>query len=192
MYILSGFATYVACLYFMMVSRLCIDWLLLPQLLNGYGMCSLFIAIWPYGLSGILQTEMLTSAGSVMVFFSFMATAFFCAVFSGVQYVLQCQSVNNLATHFDAMTISAYVVSGFGEVQLRAIFAANKVLLGYVIAGLALLTFIFFHQFGDFKYRIVRYRMRKSDSQKRKDRKPAIDASSVPESVAGILWLPVL
>ncbi|WP_379019234.1 hypothetical protein [Parapedobacter deserti] len=47
-------------------------------------------------------------------------------------------------------------VGDYGQVRLDAILAANKTLLGYVIiAGLAFLTFIFFHQFGDFKYRIA-------------------------------------
>lgn len=155
MYIFSGFAAYVlnyVILYFMMVPDLSIDWFLLPQLLNGYGMCSLFIAIWLYGLNGIPQNDMLTSVGSVMVFRSFIATAFFSALFSWVQYALQWQSVNNLAFYFDAAIMNTYSqVGNFGQVQLGAILAANKTLLGYVIiAGLAFLTFIFFHQLGIF------------------------------------------
>ncbi|PRD47737.1 efflux MFS transporter permease [Sphingobacterium haloxyli] len=192
MYIFSGFAAYVlnyVILYFMMVPGLSIDWFLLPQLLNGYGMCSLFIAIWLYGLNGIPQNDMLTSVGSVMVFRSFIATAFFGALFSWVQYALQWQSVNNLAFYFDATIMNTYgTVGNFGQMQLDAILAANKTLLGYVIiAGLAFLTFIFFHQFGNFKYRIARYRIRKSEWESRRDGKVDATTSAGAEDVAGIV-----
>lgn len=191
MYIFSGFAAYVlhfVILYFMMIPGLSIDWFLLPQLLNGYGMCSLFIAVWLYGLNGIPQQEMLTSVGSVMVFRSFVATAFFSALFSWVQYKFQWQSVNNLAFYFDGITMSMdSSVGSFGQIQLSAILAANKKLLGYVIiAGLAFMTFVFFHQFGDFKYRIARYRMNKWAWEKRRyeGKIPEITGA---EDVAGVV-----
>ena len=53
------------------------------------------------------------------------------------------------------------------DIQLGAVLAANKTLLGYIIiAGLGFLIFIFFHQFGKQKYRIARYRVNKSAKQK--------------------------
>ena len=46
---------------------------------------------------------------------------------------------------------------------------ANKKLLGYaIIVGFAFLTFIFFHQFGNFKYKIGHWNIRHFEEYKTK------------------------
>ena len=192
MYIFSGFAAYilyVVMLYFMMVPELNFERWYLPQLLNGYAMCSLFIAVWIYALEKIPQKDILLSVGSIMVFRSFVSMSFFSALFGWLQYRLQWQSVNNLAFYFDGVLMNTNPgVGNFRDVQLSAVLAANKTLLGYIIiAGLALLTFIFFHRFGTFKYRIVRYNMSKSNKQHLKNTQIEKELGNEVEDVAGAI-----
>jgi esterase/lipase len=59
------------------------------------------------------------------------------------------QSVGDLAVYFDMQTMGHSPML-LRDVQLGAILAANKRLLGYIIiAGLGVLTFVLFHSFGD-------------------------------------------
>ena len=83
--------------------------------------------------------------------------AFFTALFGWLQYKLQWQSIGYLAIYFDTLTVSDYqATDSMRNVQLGAILAANKTLLGYsAITRLGILTFVFFHQFGRLKYRIA-------------------------------------
>jgi hypothetical protein len=170
MYIFSGFAAYflyTVMLYFMMVPELNIAQLYLPQLLNGYGMCALFISVWIHTLDKVPQNKMLPSVAPVMIFRSFVLMAFFTALFGWLQYKLQWQSVGNLAIYFDTLTVNDYQADSMRSVQLGAILAANKTLLGYTaIAGLGILTFVFFHQFGRLKYKIVKHPLYAAKKQK--------------------------
>lgn len=186
MYIFSGFAAYLlfaVMLYFMMVPNLNIELLYLPQLLNGYGMCALFISIWIYTFDGLPQDKMLPTVAPIMVFRSFIMMAFFTALFGWIQYKLQWQSIGNLAFYFDTLSMNHDPrVGSMGVVQLGAILAANKTLLGYVIiAGMGFLTFIFFHQFGQQKYRFARYKMRMEEKQKQTELIP--QAIKIDESM---------
>ena len=162
MYIFSGFAAYflyTVMLYFMMVPEMNISQLYLPQILNGYGMCALFIAVWIHTLDKVPQKMMLPSVAPVMIFRSFVLMAFFTALFGWLQYELQWQSIGNLAIYFDTLTANHYPGTGsIRDIQSGAILAANKTLLGYAaIAGLGILVFVFLHQFGRLKYRIAEH-----------------------------------
>lgn len=167
MYIFTAFSAYVAyyiILYFMMVPGLNIERFFLPQFLNGYGMCGLFISLWIYTLAKVPAQEMIFSVAPVMVFRSVITTTFFTGIIMWVQYSFQLQGVVDLAFYFDGIAMSANSdIGSLSQVQLSALLAANKKLLGYIIViGLAFLAIIFFHQFGNFKYRIAHYNVRKT------------------------------
>jgi len=162
MYIFSGFAAYffyTVMLYFMMTPQLHISQLYLPQILNGYGMCALFIGVWMYTF-GKMPTDtdfVLPSVAPIMIFRSFIMMGLFTSLFGWFHYKLQWHSVDYLAIYFDAMMPAG--VGALRDVQLGAVLAANKTLLGYTsIAGLGILALIFFYQFGLEKYRFVIYR----------------------------------
>ena len=162
MYIFSGFAAYflyTVMLYFMMVPELNIGQLYLPQILNGYGMCALFISVWIYTFEKVPQNTMLPSVAPVMIFRSFIMMAFFTSLFGWLQYKFQWQSIGDMAVYFDPLLVGQNQESAsLRNIQLGAILAANKRLLGYVIiAGLGVLTFVLFHQFGRLKYRVARH-----------------------------------
>ena len=165
MLIFSGFAAYVlnmVVLYFMMVPGLNIESFFLPQVLSGYAMCTLFISLWIYAMGNLPPAKIMTSIGVILVFRTFFVTAFFGSIITWVHYQLQWQSVNNLVVFFDSGLMSNNPGLGnYGSLQLGAILAANKTLLGYlIIAGIGLLTFILFHSFGDLKYKIARFKVR--------------------------------
>ena|GEM_PF-160797 len=169
MYIFQGFAAYflyTVMLYFMMVPELNIAQLYLPQILNGYGMCSLMIGVWIYVFDKVNPdiNVILPSVAPVMVFRSFVMMGFFVCLYGWLHYKFQLQSVGDLAVYFDTITMSHNLgVGSMRDVQLGAILAANKRLLGYIIiAGLGVLTFVFFHSFGRQKYRIARYNVYKA------------------------------
>ena len=171
-YILTGFAAYflyTVMLYFMMIPGLNIESFYLPQILNGYGMCALFISIWAYTLVNLPQETVLPSVAPVMLFRSFILTAFFSALYGWVQYKLQWQSVGNLAYYFDTLSINYnQVVGSLRDIQMSAVLASNKTLLGYiVIAGLGFLTFVLLHPFGRQKYWIAEAHAYKSEKQNR-------------------------
>lgn len=179
MYIFSGFGAYVlylVILYFMMVPGLNVESFLLPQVLNGYGMSSLFIGVWVYTLDKVPQQDMLPSVGLIIVFRTFVATALFGAIFSWLHYKLQWQSVNNLAVYFDATLMNQNPGLGnYRGVQLSAILAANKALLGYtILAGIGVLTYVLFHQFGTLKYKIARYNFYRADRIIKKEKRKAL------------------
>lgn len=173
MYIFSGFAAYflyTVMLYFMMVPELDITQLYLPQLLNGYAMCALMIGVWIYVFDKVPpdMNFVLPSVAPIMVFRSFIMMGFFVALFGWLHYKFQLQSVGDLAVYFDTITMNHNMgVGSTREVQLGAVLAANKRLLGYIIiAGLGVLTFVLFHSFGRQKYKIARYNMGRLRRQK--------------------------
>ena len=165
MLIFSGFAAYVlgmVVLYFMMVPGLNIEHFFLPQMLSGFAMCTLFISLWIYAMGNLPPAQIMTSIGVILVFRTFFVTAFFGSIITWLHYKLQWQSVNNLAVYFDSGLMSNNPGLGnYGSMQLSAILAANKTLLGYlIIAGIGLLTFILLHTFGDLKYKIARFKVK--------------------------------
>ena len=162
MYIFSGFAAYflyTVMLYFMMVPELNIAQFYLPQILNGYGMCALFIGVWIYTFDKV-PAEMniiLPSVAPVMIFRSFIMMASFIALYGWLHFRFQWQSVGDMAVYFDPLLVGQNQSPvSLRNVQLGAVLAANKKLLGYIIvAGLGVLVFVLLHQFGRLKYRVV-------------------------------------
>ncbi|MEO9211380.1 MAG: MFS transporter [Ginsengibacter sp.] len=188
MFIFAGFAAYILCLvtlYFMMVPGLNIESFFLPQMLNGFGMTTLFIALWIYAMDNIPQADILTSIGVILVFRTFFVTAFFSALFGWLHYKFQWQSVQNLSVFFDGSLMNNNPgIGGYGSVQLSAILAANKTLLGYIIiAGIGLLTFILFHHFGELKFKIARFKVKYSIQTR--GRKKVTYVPEMVEDVAG-------
>ena len=141
---------------------------------------------WIYAMGNLPPAQIMTSIGVILVFRTFFVTAFFGSIITWVHYQLQWQSVNNLAVYFDSTLMSSNPGLGnYGSMQLSAILAANKTLLGYlIIAGIGLLIFILLHTFGDLKYKIARFKVKfLSKGKKRRD---MLITENV-ESLAGVI-----
>ena len=90
----------------------------------------------------------LPSVAPIMIFRSFIMLGFFITLFGWLHYKFQIQSVGDLAVYFDTMNQN-FEVGALRDVQLGAVLAANKRLIGYIIiAGLGVLTFVLCHSFG--------------------------------------------
>ncbi len=170
MYIFTGFAAYTLCaivMYLTMSPGISINMLFLPQSLAGYGMVSLYISLWIYTLDKVPAKDSMSSSPVALAMRSILLPGIFVALFGWLQYKFQWQSIGDAAVYFDALTMTHNPGTGsLRDVQLGAILAANKRLLGYIItAGVGFLTFIFFHQFGRQKYIIADIRAYRSKRQ---------------------------
>ena len=162
-YIFAGFTSmmlYSLLMYFYMTPVLNYDRWYLPMFFKGFGMCALFISAWFYTLDNLETGEMLAAIGIVMVWRTFVAIGIFSAIFSWFQYQFQIESLGNLAIYYDGMNLSQQnVMSNLRNIQLNAVLAANKKLIGYVlIAGIGVLFYVITHHFGKDRYVLVKLR----------------------------------
>lgn len=162
-YIFAGFSSmmlYSLLMYFYMVPELNYDRWYLPMFFKGFGMCSLFIAAWFYTLDNLEIGDMLAAIGIVMVWRTFIAIGIFSAAFSWLQYRFQIECLGNLAIYYDGMNLTLQnAMSNLKSIQLNAILAANKRLVGYVlIAGIGVLLYVITHHFGKDRYWLVKLR----------------------------------
>jgi uncharacterized membrane protein len=153
MYIFSGFAGmlgYAIIMYFSMVPEFGFERWYLPMFLKGYGMGSLFIAVWYYTLDKLELDDMLAAIGLVLVWRTFLAVGFFSAIFSWFQYQFQIESLGNLAVYLDGMTLTSQnLPANLKSLQINAILSANKRLFGYItLTGFGVLLYILTHHFG--------------------------------------------
>jgi hypothetical protein len=111
-------------LYFMMTPELNIAQLYLPQIINGYAMCSLFISVWIYVFdkAPTAMNIILPSVAPIMIFRSFIMLGFFISLFGWLHYKFQLQSVGDLAVYFDSLIMGHHSGAGsMRDVQLGAI-----------------------------------------------------------------------
>ena len=182
MYIFSGFGAmlmFTIILYFSMVPEMNFERWYLPMFFKGYGMCSLFIAIWYYTMDKLEVNDLLPAFGFVLVWRSFLAIGIWSAFFSWLQYQFQIQAIGDLAVHWDILIVNQQAaVANIKAVQLNAILVANKKLLGYVVlAGFFIQIYIYFHHFGRTKFvetRFVRLLKGKAYIAKRRRREKLI------------------
>lgn len=190
MLIFSGFASmlgYVNIMYFSMVMEFSYENWYLPMFLKGYGMCSLFVAVWYYTLDKLELNDMLAAIGLVLLWRTFLTVGVFSAIFSWVQYQFQIESLGELAVYMDGNTISQQgVMANLKAIQFNAILAANKKLFGYIIwIGFGILFYIITHHFGVEKFtyvRFVRVLKGKSTIAKRRMREKKIFAEKVKDA----------
>jgi MFS family permease len=162
-YIWMGFlayAAYTVMMYFLMAPVIDIESLIIPSFLRGLGMGILFIGIGLYTFDKLEMMDLLSVAPIQMAIRSFLATAFFGAIYSWSLYKLQWQQVGDLAVNIDALNPFAVARGGglslYGPLQIQAILAASKSLLGYIIiASLSVLVYVSLHRFGKMHYRRV-------------------------------------
>lgn len=162
-YILLGFASYTlycVYMYFGMVRDFSFSMWVIPMFLRGFGMCILFISIWYYTLDKLNPTDMLAAIGLIIVWRSFVSIGLFTAFFSWLQYLLQWQSISNLALYMDANNLpSRDALAGLRTTQINAVLGATKEIFGYVIiAGIGVMLYVYFHHFGRIRFTILRFR----------------------------------
>ena len=101
--------------------------------------------------------EMLPVAALVLVWRTFFTVGIFSALFGWLQYRFQIQAVGDMAVYLDGNSFSTNQVMGnLKAIQLNAILAANKKLLGYIcIAGIGILLYVLSYNFGVERYKLL-------------------------------------
>ncbi|OCK52584.1 transporter [Chryseobacterium sp. CBo1] len=162
MFIFSGFSAmigYALVMYFSMVVEFNYENWYLPMFLKGFGMGSLFIAVWFYTLDKLELNDMLAAIGLVLVWRTFLTVGIFSALLSWFQYQFQIISLGDLAVYIDGMTVSSQnVMANMKTIQLNAILAANKKIFGYIVMiGFGVLIYVLTHHFGIKRFQYLRF-----------------------------------
>lgn len=162
MYIFSGFAAmsgYAIIMYFSMVPEFNYENWYLPMFLKGFGMCSLFIAIWFYTLDKLEMMEMLAAIGLVLVWRTFLSVGVFSALFAWLQYRFQVIAIGDLAVYVDGLTMSPQnVMANMKPIQLNAILVAMKKIFGcIVLISFGVLAYVITHHFGAKRFKYFRF-----------------------------------
>ena len=160
MFIFLGFAAMLAntvILYFSMAMELDFSAWVLPMFLKGFGMGALFISVWYYALDNISMDEMLPVAALALVWRTFFTVGISSALFGWLQYQFQIQAIGDMAVYLDGNAFSTNQVMGnLKAIQLNAILAANKKLLGYIcIVGIGILLYILSYDFGVKRFKLL-------------------------------------
>ena len=160
MFIFLGFAAMLAntiILYFSMAMELDFSAWVLPMFLKGFGMGALFISVWYYTLDNISMDEMLPVAALVLAWRTFFTVGLFSAIFGYFQYQFQIQAVGDMAVYLDGNSFSTNQILGnLKSIQLNAILAANKKLLGCIcIAGIGILLYVLSYSFGVKRFKLM-------------------------------------
>ena len=101
--------------------------------------------------------EMLPVAALVLAWRTFFTVGLFSAIFGYLQYQFQIQAVGDMAVYLDGNSFSTNQIMGnLKSIQLNAILAANKKLLGYIcIAGIGILLYVLSYSFGVKRFKLM-------------------------------------
>ncbi len=148
--ILGGFGAFflhTVMLYFLIQPQLNITSLYLPMMLKGLGMGLLFIVVWYYAAIDLTPDKSLGVTAIMLMVRTFVATAVGSALLGWAGYAGQWQSFTDMAGGTDSG-------SGYGALQLSALMASGKIVLGvmsWLFIPIAL--FVITHHYGRFNYR---------------------------------------
>lgn len=127
-----------------------------PMMVKGFGMCTLFISIWFYASSGLPPDPkvMLGLMGILMIFRTFVATAIGGVILGYLQQYSQIDSMQNMGNYWDTGLLGPAAMSMYGLMQISAILAAGKTLLGWMLwFFVPVAIVILYNNFGKVKYR---------------------------------------
>lgn len=192
MYIFLGFAcmlAYTVIMYFSMGLAFNFERWIFPMFLKGFGMGALFIAVWYYTLDKLEMTQMMAATGLVLVWRTFFTIGLFSALFSWLQYQFQIQAIGDMAVYLDGNTFStAQLMGNMKAIQLNAVLAANKKLLGYIcIAGIGVLLYILTYDFGVDRYTIYRGIKVNSDRRKHKQKLKRTQLQEIEDAAGSVI-----
>lgn len=157
-YIASGFVAFflhTLFLYFMINPQMDIDYLNYSMILKGLGMGILFIGIWFYACLDLSMPEMMGMMPILIVFRSFVATAFGGALISWASYQGQWQSLSDISIYWDTSVIGNGMLI-YQSAMLNALMASGKTVLGALLwLIIPILIFVFSHHYGRFNHRRV-------------------------------------
>jgi MFS family permease len=165
-FVMSGYAAflfYSILLYFLIDPNLEYQMLIIPNIIRGFGMVTLFIGVWYYALNNLSMNETLSVAAFLLVVRSMIAPGVWGVITNYMNDVWQLEAIQNLAIDMDAVEIPQRAAMGlYKSVRIQALIISTRRVLGAIIllGGVVLLYNVFLHFEGLSKRKIILIRKR--------------------------------
>lgn len=148
-----SFFIHTLMLYQMIQPQVNIESFYFAMIVKGFAMATLYISIWYYASFGVPMDDLLGIFGILLMFRTFVSTAFAGAIISLVAYANQWQSLSDIALHLDSSQSTSAV---YGSMQLNSLMNTIKIVLGMLCwFTIPVLLFITTHHYGRIKLRRI-------------------------------------
>jgi hypothetical protein len=165
-YVMAGYTAFLfynIMLYFLIDPNLEYQMLIVPNMIRGFGMVTLFIGVWYYTLNNLSMENTLSVVAFMLVVRSVIGPGFLSLIVNYVNDAWQLDALNNLALNMDSVEISKQAALGmYKTVRIQALIIGLRRILGALIllGGVILLYNAFHHFDGLTKRKIVIIRKR--------------------------------
>ncbi len=123
-------------------------------MIRNFGMVILFIGIWYYATYNLPANSSMGVISILLSFRTFVATGIASAVIGFVSYQMQWQSMADMSNYWDANLLGPAAMRGYGSMQIGALLASGKTLMGWMCwLFLPLAVFILSHSYGKMNFR---------------------------------------
>ncbi len=160
-YVMVGFTAflfYYIMLYFLIDPSLEYEMLLIPNIIRGFGMVTLFIGVWFYTLNNLTMQNTLSVVAFMLIIRTVFGPGLWSLAVNYVNDVWQLDAINNIAFNIDAAEVSQRAALGmYKTVRIQALIIGLRRTLGALIllGGVVLLYNAFLHFEGLTKRKIV-------------------------------------
>ncbi len=148
-YILIGFSAFIfyyIFMYFLISPGLSYEQLIIPNILRGFGMATLFIGIWLYALGNLPPDAMLGAAAVMIIVRTMIGPGLWSLVFNYIDGFWNLEAFTNMAGKMDASSMSPQSAMGYYKtIKLDALLISTKRIYGVlVMIGGAVLVYVSF------------------------------------------------
>lgn len=152
MFIFLGFLVFTSCYlygYFYLNHQLTVQYFYLTHFLKSLAIAILYIGLWHYLTYTLSLDESLSVMSLMLIIRTFVAVAFFGAVYAFLSYFFQRQSISDLAVFLDTSIFGINNRQQYSAVQKGAILVSIKKIYGLILLiSIPLLASILTHNFG--------------------------------------------
>ncbi len=156
-FILLGFGAFFLhslLIYLTIQPNMNIEMFYLLLMIRNFGMVILFIGVWYYATSNLPTNSSLGVISILLSFRTFVATGIASAIIGFASYQMQWQSMTDMSNYWDANLLGPAAMRGSGSMQIGALLASGKTLMGWMCwLFLPLTIFILSHSYGRMNFR---------------------------------------
>jgi len=152
-FILLGFSAFFVhslMIYFLIQPQMNYEHFYLLIMVRNFGMVILFIGAWQYATSGMPQEKSMGVTAFLVMFRTFVATAFGGAIIAFVSQYFQIQSMTDMGNYWDQTMMGPAAMRGFGSMQINSLLNGGKTLMGWMCwLFIPIAIFILNHDYGN-------------------------------------------
>lgn len=156
-FILLGFGAFFLhslLIYFIIQPNMNIEMFYLPVMVRNFGMVVLFIGVWFYATYNLPTNSSIGVISILLAFRTFVATGIASALIGFVSYQMQWQSMADMSNYWDANLMGPTAMRGYGSMQIGALLASGKTLMGWMCWLFVPVTaVILYHNYGKMNFR---------------------------------------